>query len=46
MRETSIKDNLNSKIQAHVRMCEENMEKTSIEIIFLIKDASLKDLSR
>ena len=41
-------NNLNCKMQAHVRVCEENIEKKTIvkdtyRNNFVVKDASLKD---
>ena len=30
MRETSIMNNMNYKMQAHVRVCKENIEKTTV----------------
>ena len=47
MRETNIRDNLNCKMQAHVRVYEEDIEKTTISDAygnnFIVKDVSLKD---
>ena len=47
IRKTIIMKNLNCKMQAHVRVCKENIEKTTVKDAyrknFVVKNASLKD---